>query len=58
MKVRVTNISVPSKKGPAKLKSTSKPKSATPRPSVDAPPSSKTRGNKRKTASHPAFATE
>ena len=41
-KVKVMNISVPSKKTPAKLKSASKPKPATPRPSVNAPPSSRT----------------
>ena len=57
-KVRVTNISASGKKGPAKLKSASKSKLATPRPSTDAPPSSKTRGNKRKTTPHLVFATE
>ena len=57
-KVKVTNISVPIKKGPAKLKSTSKSKPATPLPSTNAPPSSRTRGSKRKTTPHPAFATE
>ena len=45
----MTNIFVPSKKGPAKLKSVSKPKPATSWSSVDAPPSSRTRGSKRKT---------
>ena len=54
----MTNIFVPSKKGPAKLKSVSKPKPATSWPSVDAPPSSRTRGSKRKTASDPMFAAE
>ena len=57
-KVKVTNISVSSKKGPAKLKSASKSKLATPWPSTDAPPSSRTRGSNRKTTPHPAFATE
>ena len=57
-KVKVTNISVPSKKGPAKLKFASKSKPATPRPSTDAPPSNRTRGSKRKTTPHPAFATK
>ena len=41
-KVKVTNISVPSKKGPAKLKFASKSKPATPRPSTDAPLSNRT----------------
>ena len=40
-KVRVTNIFVLSKKGPAKLKFASKSKFATPRTSTDAPPSSR-----------------
>ena len=57
-KVKVTNIFMPSKKGPAKLKSASKPKLATSWPFVDAPPSSRTRGSKRKTTPHPSFATE
>ena len=57
-KVKVTNISVPSKKGPAKLKSASKSKLATPQPSTNAPPSNRTRGSKRKTIPHPAFAVE
>ena len=57
-KVKVMNISVLIKKGPTKLKSASKSKPATPWPSIDAPPSSKTRGSKRKTTPHPAFATE
>ena len=52
-KVKVTNISAPSKKGPAKLKSASKSKAATPRPPTDAPLASKTRGSKRKTTPHP-----
>ena len=56
--MRVTNISALGKKGPAKLKSARKSKLATPRPSTDAPPSSRTRGNKRKTTPHLAFATE
>ena len=37
-KVKVTNISAPSKKGPTKLKFASKSKLATPRPSTNAPP--------------------
>ena len=37
-KVKVTNISAPSKKGPAKLKSASKSKPTTPQPPTDAPP--------------------
>ena len=57
-KVKVTNIFVPSKKGLAKLKFASKSKPATPRPSTDAPPSNRTRGSKRKTTPHPAFATD
>ena len=35
----------------------SKPKPSAPRPSVDAPPSSRTRGNKRKTSLPTSFAT-
>ena len=57
-KVKVTNISVPSKKGPTKLKSARKSKPTTPQPSTDAPPSSRTRGSKRKTTPHPAFTTK
>ena len=57
-KVKVTNISVLSKKGPAKLNFASKSKPATPRPSTDAPPSSRTQGSKRKTTPHLAFAVE
>ena len=57
-KVKVTNISVPIRKGLVKLKSASKSKPVTPRPSSDAPSSSRTQGSKRKTTSHPAFATE
>ena len=56
--MRVTNISALGKKGPAKLKSASKSKVAIPWPSTDAPPSNKTRGSKRKTTPHLAFATE
>ena len=41
-KVKVMNIFVLSKKSPAKLKSTSKSKSATPWPSTNAPPSNRT----------------
>ena len=57
-KVKVINIPVLSKKAPAKLKSASKPKHVAPRPSTNAPPSSRARGSKRKTASHSASATE
>ena len=57
-KVKVTNTSVSIKKGLAKLKPASKSKLATPRPSINAPPSSKTRGSKRKRTPHPAFAIE
>ena len=57
-KVKVTNISVLSKKAPAKLKSASKPKPTVPQPSTNAPPSSRTQGSKRKTVSHPTSATE
>ena len=56
--MRVTNISALGKKGPAKLKSASKSKLATPWPSIDAPPSNKTQGSKRKTTPHPAFAAK
>ena len=57
-KVKVMTISVLIKKGPAKLKFASKSKPATPWPSTDAPLSSRTRGSKRKTTPHPAFATK
>ena len=57
-KVKVTNIYAPSKKGPSKPKPASKPKFATPLPSTDAPSSSRTRGGKRKTTPHLAFATK
>ena len=57
-KVKVTNISVPSKKAPAKLKSASKSKLATPLPPTGAPLTSKTRGSKRKTTPHPMLAAE
>ena len=53
-KVKVINIPMPSKKGPARLKSASKSKPAISRPPTDAPPTSKTRGSKRKTTPHPA----
>ena len=53
-KVKVINIPAPSNKGPARLKSASKSKPATPRPPTDAPPASRTRGSKRKTTPHPA----
>ena len=57
-KVKVTNISTPSKKGPTTLKSASKSKPTTLQPPTDAPPTSRTRGNKRKMTPHPAFAAE
>ena len=41
-KVKVINVPAPVKKGPTKLKSASKPKSATPRPPTDATPTSST----------------
>ena len=56
--MKVANISTPGKKGPAKLKSASKSKLATPRPPTDTPSSSRTQGSKRKTSLHPTFATE
>ena len=57
-KVKVINISVPSKKAPAKLKSTSKSKPATPLPPTGASLASRTRGSKRKTTPHPVSAAE
>ena len=57
-KAKVINVPASVKKGPTKLKSTSKPKSATPWPPIDATPSSRTQGNKRKTTPHPTFAAE
>ena len=57
-KVKVTNISTSSKKGPAKLKSANKPKPATLQPSIDAPSASRTRGIKRKTTRPPVSAAE
>ena len=56
-KVKVINVPAPVKKGSTKLKSASKPKSATPRPPVDVTSASRTQGSKRKTTPHPAFAT-
>ena len=56
--VKVTNIFAPSKKIPAKLKSTSKSKPATPLPPTGAPLASRTRGSKRKTTPHLAFVVE
>ena len=41
-KVKVINVPAPIKKGPTKLKSANKPKSATPRPPIDATPASRT----------------
>ena len=57
-KAKVINVPASVKKGPTKLKSTSKPKSATPRPPIDATPSSRIRGSKRKTTPYLAFAAE
>ena len=57
-KVKVTNISAPSKKAPAKLKSASKSMPATPLPPTGASLVSKTRGHKRKTTHHPVPAAE
>ena len=57
-KVKVANISVPSKKALVKLKSASKPKLVAPWPSINASPSSRTRGSKKKTASQLAFVAE
>ena len=57
-KVKVINVPAPVKKGLTKLKSTSKPKSATPRPPIDATPANRTRGSKRKITPHPALAIE
>ena len=57
-KVKIINLSIPSKKAPAKAKSTGKTKPATPLPPAGAPLASRTRGSKRKTTSHPASATE
>ena len=53
-KVKMTNISAPSKKGPVRLKSASKTKPTTLRPPTIAPSASRTQGNKRKTTPHPA----
>ncbi|XP_065638691.1 uncharacterized protein LOC111983275 isoform X2 [Quercus suber] len=49
---------MPVKKALAKLNSASKSKPATPRPPTDVPLSSRTRGSKRKTTLHIAFAAE
>ena len=57
-KVKVTNISTPSKKAPAKLKSTSKPKPSTPLPPTSASLASRTRDSKRKTTPHPVPAVK
>ena len=57
-KVKVINVPAPIKKGPIELKYASKPKSATPRPPVEATPASRTWGSKRKTTPHLALATE
>ena len=52
------NVPTPVEKGPTKLKSSSKPKFATPQPPIDATLASRTRGSKRKTTPHPVLATE
>ena len=57
-KVKVINISVPSKKAPAKPKSAGKIKPATPLPPTGAHLASRTRGSKRKTTPRPVSATE
>ena len=57
-KVKVTNILALSKKSPARLKSTNKSKLVIPQLPTNAPPASRTRGNKRKTTPYPAFAAE
>ena len=54
----MTNIPAPSKNAPAKLKSASKSKPATPLPPTGAPLASRTRGSKRKTTPHPVLAAE
>ena len=51
-RVKVINISVPSKKAPAKPKSVGKTKPATPLPPAGAPLASRTRGSKKKTTPH------
>ena len=56
--VKVINISVPSKKVPAKLKSADKTKPATPLPPTSASLASRTRSSKRTTTPHPVFAAE
>ena len=57
-KVKVINISVPSKKAHAKLKFAGKSKPATPLPPTGASLTSRTRGSKRKTTPHPVSAAE
>ena len=57
-KVKVINISVPSKKAPAKLKSTGKTKPTTLLPPTGASLASKTRDRKRKTTPHLVSAAE
>ena len=57
-KVKVTNMSAPSKKGPAKLKSVGKSKPTIPRPPTDALLVSKTWGSKRKITLHPVSAVD
>ena len=57
-KVKVINISIPSKKAPAKPKSTGKTKPATPLPPTGASLASRTRGSKRKTIPYLVSAAE
>ena len=57
-KVKVINISVPSKKIPAKPKSAGKTKLASPLPPTGPSLASRTRGSKRKTTPHPVSAAE
>ncbi|XP_030957107.1 uncharacterized protein KIAA0754-like [Quercus lobata] len=57
-RVKVINISVLSKKAPAKPKSAGKTKPATPLPPAGAPLTSRTRGSKRKTTLHLVSAAE
>ena len=57
-KVKVINISVPSKKAHAKLKFAGKSKPATPLPPTGASLASRTQGSKRKTTPHPVSAAK
>ena len=56
--VKLINISVLSKKVPAKLKSAGKTKPATPLPTTGTSLASRTRGSKKKTTPHPVFVAE